>query len=62
MSVTGRARSLTGKGLKIQRRVAVVQMLFWPSVAVTAMGAVGAGLLLLARRRDLTPGAATVTG
>ncbi|MGE2833162.1 hypothetical protein [Mycobacterium sp. SMC-4] len=60
MSVTGRARSLTRKGLKIQRRVALAQMLFWPTV-LTAAGAVGAGVLL-ARRRDLAHSPASVVG
>lgn len=48
MSVTGRARSLTRTGLKIQRRVALTQMLFWPAVLTTA-GLVGAGVVMARR-------------
>lgn len=53
MSVTGRARSWTRKGLKVQRRVALAQMMFWPTV-LGAAGLLGAGVLL-ARRRDAAP-------
>ncbi|UXA18404.1 hypothetical protein [Mycobacterium sp. SMC-4] len=49
MSVAGRARSLTRTGLKVQRRVALAQLLFWPSVLVTAAVA-GAGIVRARRR------------
>lgn len=41
MSITGRTRSLAAQGLKVQRRVAIAQALFWPAV-------LGAGALIAA--------------
>ena len=41
MSITGRTRSLAAQGLKVQRRVAIAQALFWPTV-------LGAGVLIAA--------------
>jgi hypothetical protein len=36
MSVTNRTRSAARLGLKVQRRVALAQVLFWPTVITTA--------------------------
>ncbi|BBX19161.1 hypothetical protein CRI77_00800 [Mycolicibacterium duvalii] len=51
MSVTGRTRSLARTGLKVQRRVALAQMLFWPAVLATA-GVLGAGVVMARRRNN----------
>ncbi|QZT64466.1 hypothetical protein [Mycolicibacterium austroafricanum] len=49
MSVIRRGRSLARRGLRVQRRIALAQFLFWP-------GLIGAGLVvgvaLLKRVRD----------
>jgi len=49
MSVTSRTRSAARTGLKVQRRVALAQVLFWPTVLTT--GAVVCVLVLAGRRR-----------
>ena len=49
MSVTSRTRSAARWGLKTQRRIALIQALFWPAVVTT--GVVSGGLLLAAARR-----------
>ncbi len=49
MSVTSRTRSAARWSLKTQRRIALIQALFWPAVVTT--GVVSGGLLLAAARR-----------
>lgn len=50
MSVTSRTRSAARLGLKVQRRVALAQILFWPTVITT--GAVLGALVVAGRRRS----------
>ena len=49
MSVTSRTRSAARTGLKVQRRVALALLLFWPTVITT--GAVLTALVVASRRR-----------
>lgn len=49
MSVVSKSRALIGRGLRIQRRVAVTQALFWP-VALSA-GVVTLGAAAVAAKR-----------
>lgn len=53
MRVIRRGRSLVRRGLRVQRRIALAQFLFWP-------GLIGAGLVVgvavLKRVRDGAPG------
>ena len=48
MSTIRRGRSLARKGLKVQRRVALTQALFWPAVFGTVL-TVGAVTLVVRR-------------
>lgn len=54
MSVTSRTRSAARLGLKVQRRVALAQILFWPTVITT--GAVLGALVIAGRRRSRAAG------
>lgn len=54
MSVTSRTRSAARLGLKVQRRVALAQLLFWPTVLTT--GAVLGALVVAGRRRSRATG------
>lgn len=54
MSVTSRTRSAARTGLKVQGRVALAQLLFWPTVITT--GAVLTALVVASRRRDRSSG------
>lgn len=49
MSVTSRTRSAARTGLKIQRRVALAQFLFVPTLLTATLLT---GALIIARRRD----------
>ena len=62
MSVTNRTRSAARLGLKVQRRVALAQLLFWPTVITT--GAVLGALVIAGRRRGRSASSeyAPVTG
>ncbi|MFB1299197.1 hypothetical protein ACAG24_027210 [Mycobacterium sp. pW049] len=54
MSVAGKTRTAVGRGLRIQRRVAVAQALLWPvalSVGVLTLGAAAVAAKRL-RRHD----------
>lgn len=55
MSVTSRTRSAARTGLKIQRRVALAQFLFVPTLVTAALLT---GALVIARRRDRSPSSA----
>ncbi|MBB2990288.1 hypothetical protein FHR72_001756 [Mycolicibacterium iranicum] len=50
MSVIRRSRSLARRGLKIQRRVAIAQVLFWPALVSTGV-AVGVAAAVLRRKQ-----------
>ena len=50
MSITSRTRSTTRQVAKAQRRIALVQVLFWPAVVIGGV-TVGAVALLTLRRR-----------
>lgn len=52
MSITRRTRSLARTGVKVQRRIAVAQLLFWPTVLCG--GVVIGGALAVAVRRSKT--------
>ncbi|KMO72528.1 hypothetical protein MCHUDSM44219_04821 [Mycolicibacterium chubuense] len=54
MSVTTRTRSAARLGLKVQRRVALAQLLFWPTVITT--GALLGALVIAGRRRGRSSG------
>ncbi|TRW87975.1 hypothetical protein FK535_05985 [Mycolicibacterium sp. 018/SC-01/001] len=49
MSVTSKTRSVARTGLKVQRRVALAQFLFVPTLLTAALLT---GALIIARRRD----------
>ena len=49
MSVTSKTRSATHTGLKIQRRVALAQFLFVPTLLTATLLT---GALIIARKRD----------
>ncbi|WNG89745.1 hypothetical protein C6A87_011690 [Mycobacterium sp. ITM-2016-00317] len=63
MSVVRRSRSLVRRGVKVQRRVALAQMLFWP---LLIGGGLAAGATALAVRRrsraDTHPAPPVVVG
>ncbi|TQK31186.1 hypothetical protein FBY28_4216 [Arthrobacter sp. SLBN-53] len=50
MSVTGKAKSATRFGLKVQRRIVIAQTLWWPTLILGGIAA-GATVLTVARRR-----------
>ena len=52
MSITRRTRSLARTGVKVQRRIAVAQLLFWPTVL--GGGLLIGGALAVAVRRSRT--------
>jgi hypothetical protein len=54
MSVTSATRSAARTGLKVQRRVALAQLLFWPTVLTTA--ALLGALVVAGRRRSRSAG------
>ncbi|KRE27522.1 hypothetical protein ASG82_14065 [Mycobacterium sp. Soil538] len=54
MSITSRTRSAARTGLKVQRRIALAQLLFWPTVITT--GAVLTALVIAGRRRGRSTG------
>lgn len=51
MSVTRRARSATRWSLKMQRRIALTQVFFWPTLVVT-VGVLAGGSLVVLRKRS----------
>lgn len=51
MTVTSRARSATRWGLKMQRRIALTQALFWPVLLGSGL-VVGAGVVLKMRQNS----------
>ncbi|MBV5243925.1 MULTISPECIES: hypothetical protein [Mycolicibacterium] len=55
MSVIRRSRSLARRGLKVQRRVALAQLLFWPALIGTAAAAGLATVISLRRTGDDGP-------
>jgi hypothetical protein len=62
VSVIRRTRSVARQGLKVQRRIALTQALFWPTVLATGL-AVGALTLVIRRsaKRDEAPLTGEVT-
>ena len=54
MSVTGKARSIARRGVKVQRRIAITQALFWPALVLTGV-VVGSAVLLTTRRAHRRP-------
>lgn len=52
MSVTGKAKSATRFGLKVQRRIVIAQALWWPTLILGGIAA-GATVLTVARRRTV---------
>jgi hypothetical protein len=50
MSVTGRARSITRAGIKVQRRIVIAQALWWPTVLLTG-ASIGIVALVVVKRR-----------
>ncbi|GAA2546244.1 hypothetical protein [Mycolicibacterium diernhoferi] len=55
MSVTSRARSITRFGVKVQRRIVIVQALVWPTLIVTGAAVGTAAALAVRHRRDTAP-------
>ena len=53
MSITRRTRSLARQGVKVQRRIALAQLLFWPSV-LAAAALVGTVAVAVRRSRKTT--------
>lgn len=54
MSVTGKTRSIARRGVKVQRRIAITQALFWPALVLTGV-VVGTAVLLTTRRARRQP-------
>ncbi|MGU3654618.1 hypothetical protein [Mycolicibacterium sp. A43C] len=52
VSVTGKAKSATRFGLKVQRRIVIAQALWWPTLILGGIAA-GAMVLTVARRRPV---------
>ncbi|TLH62105.1 hypothetical protein C1S81_05370 [Mycolicibacterium neoaurum] len=52
VSVTGKAKSATRFGLKVQRRIVIAQALWWPTLILGGIVA-GATVLAAARRRTV---------
>ncbi|AHC27891.1 hypothetical protein TS71_09720 [Mycolicibacterium neoaurum] len=50
VSATGKAKSATRFGLKVQRRIVIAQALWWPTLILGGIAA-GATVLTAARRR-----------
>ena len=60
MSLARRTRSLARQGVKVQRRIALAQLLFWP--AVLCAGAAGTAVAVVAVRRSKTRAQTPVGG
>ncbi|UXA10408.1 hypothetical protein KXD97_20065 [Mycobacterium sp. SMC-8] len=58
MSVVRRGRSFIRRGAKVQRRVALVQLLFWPVLVGSGLAAGATDLALRRHRTATTPTAA----
>lgn len=54
MSVTGKAGSIARRGVKVQRRIAITQALFWPALVLTGV-VIGTAMLLTTRRANRRP-------
>ena len=50
MSVTARARSAARFGVQVQRRVVIVQLLWWPTLLVAGL-AIGTATVVAVKRR-----------
>ena len=61
MSVADRTRSVARTGLKVQRRVALAQALFWPVVLGAGLAVAATGLAVARRRQTRRAEAATAT-
>lgn len=57
MSIVRRTRSVARQGLKVQRRIALTQALFFPAVLVTGLAAGGVALAVWrsTKRDEQTP-------
>ncbi|ORB26676.1 hypothetical protein MPP7335_03373 [Mycolicibacterium parafortuitum] len=51
MGVIRRSRSLARRGVKVQRRIAFAQLLFWPVLVVT-LGGIGIGVVAAVRSQS----------
>jgi len=54
VSVTGKASSIARRGVKVQRRIAITQALFWPALVLTGV-VIGTAVLLTTRRAHRRP-------
>ncbi|WP_156448399.1 hypothetical protein [Mycobacterium sp. NAZ190054] len=55
MSVARRSRSLVRRGVKVQRRIAVVQLLFWLVLIGSGLAAAAVALALRRHRLGAAP-------
>ena len=62
MSLTDRTRSTARWALRTQRRIALVQVLFWPAVLGTGIAVGAVALVTWRRRRHETSPTAIATG